>query len=267
MELPKNYSTNVCLYDFTNIELIQEKFRKEKWDKVQIRYSYMHNNKKKKHAQLAYEKLRDFIITGQKLPGTRLIPAELEEQIGLGRSPIREALLELAQYGLVLIEPYKGAIVAYPPSFEEIKEIFEIRCLLEGKASEATVSNISEESIVEMEKLHNEMCSISKPIDCYFELNRQFHMILYSKSELEVLLGIIKQLIDRVQTFRIRYPFEPSDFHIFNEEHQSIINALRAGDARKVKSKNTDNIWSGFESLLKVHGKIISSQNWRKDRQ
>ena len=185
-------------------------------------------------ARVAYQKLRDMIVSGEKFPGSRLIPADLEAELGIGRVPIREALLELGQRGLVLMEPYKGAIVAYPPAMEEIQEIFEIRYLLEGRAAEAAIPNVTDDLIAEMESLHKKMSEHPKSAEPYFHLNRQFHMMLYQKSGKEHLVSIIKQLIDKVQTFRIRHPFELEDFQRFNREHRGIIDALHARSIEKV---------------------------------
>ena len=69
----------------------------------------------------AYEKIRNLILSGAKLPGTRLVLAELEQELDMGRGPIREALMRLDRSGLVRNVPYKGAIVATPPKLKEMK--------------------------------------------------------------------------------------------------------------------------------------------------
>ncbi|PID74193.1 MAG: GntR family transcriptional regulator, partial [Desulfobacterales bacterium] len=56
----------------------------------------------------AYEKIRDMILRGRKLPGTRLVIADLEQELGIGKGPIREALMRLDRSGLVKNIPYKG---------------------------------------------------------------------------------------------------------------------------------------------------------------
>lgn len=212
-------------------------------------------------AKLAYQKLRDMIVSGEKFPGSRLIPADLEVELGVGRVPIREALLELGQRGLVLMEPYKGAIVAYPPTIEEIQEIFEIRYLLEGKAAEAAIPNVTDDLIAEMESLHEKMSEHPKSAEPYFRLNRQFHMTLYQKSGKHHLVSIIKQLIDKVQTFRIRHPFELEDYQRFNRDHRDIIDALHARSIERVKKLTVANVRSGFETLVKAYDKVIPRQN------
>ena len=60
----------------------------------------------------AYEMIRDMILSGEALPGTRLVLTELEEKTGVGRGPIRDALMRLDKSGLVQNIPYKGAVVS-----------------------------------------------------------------------------------------------------------------------------------------------------------
>ena len=100
----------------------------------------MAENKSYMKSLQAYEKIRDMILSGFKLPGTRLVLSELETELGIGRGPIREALMRLDRSGLVKNIPYKGAVVATPPTRKEILHIYDLRVNLEVKlAVEANV--------------------------------------------------------------------------------------------------------------------------------
>ncbi len=227
-----------------------------------MREGVMNNKDSDKETQqprsrIVYQRLKDAIIAGDKLPGTRLIPNDLEKELNIGRVPIREALLELVQTGLVVSEPYKGAVVAPPPTLEEIREIFAIRFMLDGMAAEAAALKMSDRVIVEMEKLHVEMCNYSATSEPYFSLNQEFHMLLYEASGMQHLFQIIKQLIDKVQTFRIRYPFELTDYNMFNQGHAKILSALKAREADKVKEHLVANVRDGLETLVSVYGKYV----------
>jgi len=220
----------------------------------------MHDNlQNRPKAKIAYQKIRDAIVSGEKLPGTRLIPADLEKEMRVGRVPIREALLKLSQTGLVLIESYKGAIVSIPPTLQEFQEIYEIRYMLEGKAAESGAAKISHNTILEMEEIHAEMCLHPNSTEPFFRLNREFHMTLYEASEKYQLLRIIDQLINKVETFRTRYPFELADYQRFNKEHASIIALLRNREPRKVKAELISHLRGGYETLISVYHKIDHS--------
>ena len=79
----------------------------------------------------AYDLIRDMILSGEALPGTRLVLVDLEKKLGVGRGPIRDALMRLDKSGLVQNIPYKGAIVMMPPSSKEIEHIFNLRIQVE----------------------------------------------------------------------------------------------------------------------------------------
>ena len=103
----------------------------------------MAENKSFMKSLRAYEKIRDMILSGVKLPGTRLVLSELETELGIGRGPIREALMRLDRSGLVKNIPYKGAIVATPPTQKEILHIYELRADLEAKLAIEAIDNLS----------------------------------------------------------------------------------------------------------------------------
>jgi DNA-binding GntR family transcriptional regulator len=77
-----------------------------------------------------YERLRDEIASGVLEPGTQLVEARIAEDLGVSKTPVREALIRLQRDGLVSIEPYRGARVV-EPSPTDVREILELRLLLE----------------------------------------------------------------------------------------------------------------------------------------
>jgi DNA-binding GntR family transcriptional regulator len=79
-----------------------------------------------------YERLRDEIVSGELQPGAQLVEARIAEELGVSKTPVREALIRLQRDGLVAIEPYRGARVTQP-SPEDVREILELRLLLEGR--------------------------------------------------------------------------------------------------------------------------------------
>jgi DNA-binding GntR family transcriptional regulator len=206
-------------------------------------------------AEIAFLNIKGGILKGTYPPETKLIPANLEKELGLGRIAIREALKELSGLGLVVLTPNKEARVAHPPTIEEIKEIFEIRCLLEGKAAQLATPQISLQTVQGLEELHLKMSTNPIPFEDYFFLNREFHLKIYSNSGWSYLCRVIAQLIEQVQSFRSRYPFEPQDFYSFNKDHQKILEAIRDVNPEKVRELIVTNIQRGFETLIKVYAK------------
>ena len=79
-----------------------------------------------------YERLRDQIVSGGLRPGEQLVEARIAEELGVSKTPVREALIRLQRDGLVEIEPYRGARVL-EPSENDVREILELRLLLERR--------------------------------------------------------------------------------------------------------------------------------------
>jgi len=202
----------------------------------------------------AYEEIRDKILTGEKLPGTRLILSDLEAEMGIGRGPIREALMRLDRSGLVKNIPYKGAIVATPPKQKEILHIYDIRVDLEVKLAIEAMKNITPSELAEMEALHLEMF---KAPNNYYTLDRQFHNILYQASDLPHLHSIVEKLILPVETFLNNFHQETTDCHRFNKEHDRIIQSLRNNDTKALKLALTKNIRGGLEIIEKTYNRMV----------
>ena len=203
--------------------------------------------------EIAVQRLREAIVTGELKAGTRLIPTRLEQEMNLSRVSIREALREMSGMGLVVSLPNKGAIVSDPPSLEEIVEIFEIRFLLEGKAAEVATNVIENKALEYLESLHREMSEKTVTPRDYFLLNREFHMRLYHDSKMNHLCQIIDQMMDKVHSFRSRYQFRDTDYRIFNQEHEGIIEALTQRDEKQVKERVVANVRSGLDTLMRVY--------------
>lgn len=204
-------------------------------------------------SQIAFQTIKEGILKGVLSPGTRLIPAKLENDLKLGRIAIREALRELTGTGLVISKPNKGIIVSNPPKMEEIKEIFEIRYLLEGKAAYLATPKITMETVKNLESLHKRMCAGKSNFDDLFDINRDFHLIIYRAAEWDYLFQVITQLIEKVQVFRSRYPSPPEHIPVFNRDHGKILSAIKDKDSERVSELIVTNIRRGMETMMSVY--------------
>jgi len=209
--------------------------------------------------EIATETIREAILRGDYTPGTRLKPIELEMELNLGRVAIREALRELSGSGLVVSIPNKGSLVAEFPKIEEIREVFEIRFLLEPRAAELATPKIPVETLSELRQLHEQMYSnITHPEEFFFR-NRDFHLKIYQASGWNFLNQLISQLFNQVQGFRSIYPFRDlsTDSHWLEglkEDHGMILQALESRKPRKVRDLILKNIRKGFEDIMTACG-------------
>lgn len=205
--------------------------------------------------EFANKELRKGIINGRYLPGSRLKPIELENDLGLGRVAIREALRELTGSGLVESIPNKGILVTMPPSPEEMFTIFESRCILEGDLGLKAATKITPGIIEKLEALYYKMEEKELQIRDHFLLNREFHLTLYRVSGWEHSCRIVAQMLDQVLVFYSLHAHDIQvnlDFKPFNKEHADIIKALKTKNGQKVQKILVANIRRGLKTMQRV---------------
>jgi DNA-binding GntR family transcriptional regulator len=207
---------------------------------------------------MAYDKIRELILTGKKYPGTRLVLSELETELGIGRGPIREALMRLDRSGLVRNVPYKGAIVAPLPKKKEMEYIFSIRVNLEAELAKVALKNLTEEDLKELENTHEKMQCM--PQD-FYSLDRHFHNILYEASNYPHLCLIVHKLVESVEAFLNLFQHDENDYRIFLEEHALILESLKNGDSEKLQQAVADNIKSGMRRIEKAYALLMDNRS------
>jgi DNA-binding GntR family transcriptional regulator len=212
------------------------------------------NNKFAMKSLQAYEILRDMILQGQKLPGTRLILFDLEKELNIGRGPIREALIRLGRTGLVQYIPYKGAVVAIPPTQKEIFHIYDLRIDLEVKLGVEAMDHLANGDIMELEKLHDIMQG--SPMD-HHHYDSSFHFVIYNASNLPHLCAVARSLRDSVESVLNIYRRDREHCLRFNREHGLIIEAIKEKDLDKLKTTLATNIESGLEIIKETYANIV----------
>ena len=102
--------------------------------------------------EIVYEQLKFQILTGKITPGTRMMEVELAEEMGVSRTPVREAIRKLEKEGMVSIEPRRGAY-ASDISVKDMVDILEVREDLEGLAASLAAERITEEQTEELRRI------------------------------------------------------------------------------------------------------------------
>jgi DNA-binding GntR family transcriptional regulator len=180
----------------------------------------------------SYEQLKSKIIEGQLDPGKRLTEAHLAKELGVSRTPIREALRRLETEGLIKPLARRGFVVA-GESKEEVEELFEIRAVLEGYSLRVICGNVSEEIFRELDQsIHKAEEALRKDqIERVFVCNTRFHDTLHN---LVVDKGRLHRLIvdmrNNVLRYRINTLHNPHGGRKAVDGHRKIVLALRLGD-------------------------------------
>ena len=193
--------------------------------------------------------LRDLILSGQLLPGERLVQSELAQRLGVSRTPIREALQKLASEGLVAISSYKGASVA-EFSLSELEEVYTVRGALESHAAYLAAQRITEEDLEQLETLLRQMEEAFEAGDLsrLLEVHHQFHVGVYAVAQEQRLYELAVrhlELTDVYQRMALSLGRGAKDPVI---EHKEILDALRRRDADEAGR------------LLRVHLQITASE-------
>lgn len=204
--------------------------------------------------ELVFESLREAILSGQLRPGERLMEIQLAEEMGVSRTPVREAIRKLELEGSVVMIPRKGAYVS-GLSLKDIADVFEIRGALEGLAAELASDRITDE---ELEELERYLVKIAEEIE-NGDLNKvvqtdtDFHSLLYQASRNGRLTQIINNLREQIQRFRTTSLSYPGRMKNALEEHRKIVEAIasRDGDlARKLAQEHIENAENSMMSML-----------------
>jgi len=180
------------------------------------------------------ESIEEDIATGKLLPGTRLDEVELATRFGVSRTPIREALRLLLGEGLVETRPHRGAVVAQVTP-QRLIEMFEVMAELEAMCARLAARRMSDEELAEIEAAH-EACrgsAAARDADAYFYANERFHYAIYAASHNTFLFEQAAALQRKLRPYRrlqLRVRNRPQRSF---EEHQAILDALRAGDAER----------------------------------
>lgn len=202
---------------------------------------------------IVYEALRDAIINQFLKPGERLMENELAEEMGVSRTPVREAIRKLEIEGYVVMLPRKGAYVA-GLSIRDINNLFEIRSTLETLAAELAVLRATQEEIEEMERnlvmeaCHYEAGDILNTI----EVDIKFHELIYKASKNNRLQNMLKDLRDQVQRFRTTTLAVPGRMRFALDEHRRIVEAIAERNVQEVKIASREHIDSAENALLEV---------------
>ncbi len=192
--------------------------------------------------------LRQAIITGELKLGTRLRETELSNSLNISRSPIREAFRMLESEGLVQICPNKGAFVTQLNE-KDLKDIYELRKLLEVHAIRIACSRVTQEDLEELKAVIKEMERRLELKDYmgYLKSSHEFHECFIKKCENERLFNLFRVLrnsILAIQILAYSYPERSSDSL---EEHRKILSALSKRNPDKAEEYLRKHLEYGYE--------------------
>ncbi|GLY65331.1 GntR family transcriptional regulator [Amycolatopsis taiwanensis] len=180
------------------------------------------------------EALRDAITGGQLQPGDRLREPDLADRFGTSRAPLREALRQLENEGLVASSPYRGTVVLGISQTEVQEILLPIRLTLERFAVRHALPNLTGEDFAELEKLTQRMRESDDDFDELAQADVRFHEVLVERAGQPHCAQIWRMIQPRIWAYFRRDATAHPSATVVADQHARLLTALRSGDERKV---------------------------------
>lgn len=199
-----------------------------------------------------FNKIREDILNGKYREHEELKEVAIGEELGVSRTPVREAFRQLELEGLIQIIPNKGAYVTGITT-KDVKDIYTIRSLLEGLCARWATENITDEQMEEMEeniylaefhasKGHSEQMA---------DLDNRFHEILYESCHSKMLEHQLRDFHQYVLRIRRKTLANDERSSKSNEEHRQIMEAIKAHDAVRAEQLANQHMISAYENIVR----------------
>jgi len=203
-----------------------------------------------RRAEALRDELEQDIVTGHFRPGDRLDEQSLATRFGVSRTPIREALMQLASTGMIELQARRGAFVT-SLSVKEVIERFEVMAALEGMSGALAARRITDDQRSQLVEAH-ETCGEAAKNGCsdrYYYANERFHHTIYEACHNGYLGEQARQLHTRLKPYR---RLQLRTRHRVSQsltEHQKIVDAILAGDSAKAEQRLREHILIQGERL------------------
>jgi DNA-binding GntR family transcriptional regulator len=214
--------------------------------------------------------IRRRIMSGEIAIGAQLRQAELAHELGVSRTPVREALRQLQTSGLIEVVPNRGAVVRVPAPWE-VREAYEVRAELEGLACERAVSRINDAEVQELREANRgmrEAIANPSPADqepgaepATVELNDVFHTLIHriaGNRRLARVINDINETFPRNVSWLVLAD-DPRRREENVAEHERIVEALAAGDAGEARAQMGRHVISAGEQLARWYERRSST--------
>jgi DNA-binding GntR family transcriptional regulator len=200
---------------------------------------------------LTVEAIRERILEGKYGEGDHLRQDAIAAELGVSRIPVREALRQLEAEGLVVLSPHAGSVVS-SLSLREIRELFEIRAVIEGDLLRRAIPRARPEDLARAAEILEEYEAALEVEDiaAWGALNWRFHSALYAPAGRPLTMGIVHGLhLNSDRYLRMQLALARGVPRA-KEEHRAILRTVREGDAQHSVSLLSSHILGAGQTLL-----------------
>lgn len=185
----------------------------------------------------AYSQIKEAILNGTLEAGSQTSVPALSDALGVSRTPVREALTELANEGLVSFERNRGVRISALDGYD-VEEIFDLRILLEVPATYRMVQFLGsrrDEFVLELKREYEAMQDNIDDEPTFMEHDSMFHKIILDHSGNKRLSSFVQELRDQVRSLGLSTVGHSRSLGEVLEEHKLILAAVEAGDAEMAR--------------------------------
>jgi DNA-binding GntR family transcriptional regulator len=207
-------------------------------------------------SEKAYFQIKKMILERNISPAEPLSELKLADMIGIGRTPAREALKRLKNEGLIISSGKKGYFLNIPNA-QEIKDLYEVRAILEIAAVKLAIQRLDPD---EIEVFKNRLLTLKAELDNadeskgdYVQVGKDLHYFIIERTGNRRLEEMVKKLYEQIEISRLY------SFHAYGKrrkesinEHIKIANALQERDMEKSQASLEEHLKSAFEMLMKI---------------
>jgi DNA-binding GntR family transcriptional regulator len=193
------------------------------------------------------EQLRQRIFARQLEPGAWIDELKIAAELGISRTPLREALKVLAVEGLVAMKPRRGAYVA-ETSRDDVTQVYHLLALLESDAAAEVARNATEEQLAELKSLHDRLERQLKQRDAFFATNESFHLKLLEIAGNRWRRQIVTDLRKIMKINRHHSLFKQGRLEDSLVEHRAMMAALLARDGRRAARLMKEHFENGLNA-------------------
>jgi DNA-binding GntR family transcriptional regulator len=204
---------------------------------------------------LAYATVRDWILHGPLRPGEPLRDTDIAEHLGISRTPVREALIRLAQDGLVESARGRGTRVT-DLKIEQAPQLFEVGAVLDAYAAQAAAARLTADDLRQLREVLKTM-EDTRESRALAEIDRDFHLIYYLRTGNDVLVEMLEQVTNDLMRIE-RHAWGHDDIWATAcDEHRQLMAAFERGDGQAAAGAATENwrrSWDRIDKLLRDSG-------------
>ncbi|WP_053362587.1 GntR family transcriptional regulator [Bacillus sp. FJAT-27251] len=204
-------------------------------------------------AETVYQTIKQKIIYVEYAPGTLIREGELASELGISKTPVREALNGLKHEGLIEVIPYKGYLVSQL-SFQELRDLFELRIILETVSSKLAIQRITKSQLDYFKRLAQKKFNIDSD-DArkeFMRVNADFHCYLGEMSGNKQLADQLTSIVQKLQR-GLFLASKVSSLNEMEEEHLELVDAIEMKNEARAKRLITKHIQDSQKNIFNLN--------------